>query len=104
MIKRIIIGSDHAGLGLKNGVKDYLTGLGYDVLDVGTNDKQSCHYPDFAKKMASVMKNEDRGILICGSGIGICIAANKCGISCGTAYNEYTAAECGKQFQAMAMG
>jgi ribose 5-phosphate isomerase RpiB len=50
------------------------------------------------------LKPEDKGILVCGSGIGIGIAANKCGISCATAFNEYTARECGKHFQVMAIG
>jgi len=88
---RILVGSDHAGLNLKNGVRDYLLSLKYDVIDLGTHDKSSCHYPDFALKMAKVIKPEDRGILVCGSGIGIGIAANKAGMNCATAFNEYTA-------------
>ena len=54
--------------------------------------------------MSKIIKPEDRGILVCGSGIGIGIAANKCGIQCSTAYNEYTARECGKNFKVMALG
>lgn len=90
-MNKILIGSDHAGYNLKTVIKDYLISLKYDVLDLGTSDKSSCHYPDFALKMSKLIKPEDRGILICGSGIGIGIAANKCGLLCATAYNEFTA-------------
>lgn len=90
-MNKILIGSDHAGFTLKTAIKDYLIGLKYEVLDLGTSDKSSCHYPDFALKMSKLIKPEDRGILICGSGIGIGIAANKCGLPCATAYNEFTA-------------
>lgn len=54
--------------------------------------------------MAQLIKPEDRGILFCGSGIGIGIAANKCGMPCSVAYNEGTAAECGIHFNVMSMG
>ena len=54
--------------------------------------------------MANMIKPEDRGILFCGSGIGIGIAGNKCGMPCATAYDEVTAAECGRHFNVMAMG
>ncbi len=103
-MSKILIGSDHAGYTLKTAVKEYLQSLKYEVLDLGTTDKSSCHYPDFAAKMAAVIKPEDHGILICGSGIGIGIAANKCGLPCATAYNEFTAAEVGRNFQVMALG
>lgn len=104
MMNKIFVGSDHAGLALKTAVKQYLLTLKYDVVDVGTNDKSSCHYPDFAVKMSKLIKPEDRGILVCGSGIGIGIAANKCGLFCATAYNEFTAREVGKHFRVMALG
>jgi len=74
------------------------------VIDVGTEEKSSCHYPAFAYKMAQLIKAEDRGILFCGSGIGIGIAANKCGLLCSTAYSEATAAECGRHFNVMSLG
>lgn len=54
--------------------------------------------------MVKQIQPTDRGILVCGSGIGIGIAANKCGLPCATAYNEYTAHECGKHFKVMALG
>jgi ribose 5-phosphate isomerase B len=102
---RIFLGSDHAGYPLKILIKDYLASQKkYEVIDVGTEQKVSCHYPIFANRMAKAMKPEDRGILVCGSGIGIGIAANKCGLPCATAYDEYTASECGKYFHAMALG
>lgn len=76
---RIAIGSDHAGFDLKNKVMAYLTDLGYEVDDFGTGDTQSCHYPIFAKKVAMeiIGKRAERGILICGTGVGMSMAANK---------------------------
>jgi ribose 5-phosphate isomerase B len=74
-------------------------------VDVGTNDKSSCHYPDFAEKMASIIRPEDRGVLVCGSGIGISIAGVKSNLRCSVAFNEYTAKECRKlNCQVMALG
>jgi ribose 5-phosphate isomerase B len=102
---RIFVGSDHAGYNLKVAVKEYLMKSGkYEVHDVGTDDKSSCHYPEYALRMSKLIKPEDRGILVCGSGIGIGIAANKCQMPCATAHDEFTAAECGKHFNVMAMG
>jgi ribose 5-phosphate isomerase B len=104
-MQRIYLASDHAGYPLKMLIKDYLKSQAkYEVIDVGTEQKVSCHYPIFANRMAKSMKPQDRGILVCGSGIGIGIAANKSGLPCATAYDEYTAAECGRHFQAMAVG
>lgn len=76
---KIAIGSDHAGYDLKQKVAAYLVDLGYEVDDFGTQDKESCHYPLFAKKVAMeiVGGRSDRGILICGTGVGMSIAANK---------------------------
>lgn len=105
MMKRIIIGSDHAGLGLKTELAAYLKSKSFDVVDVGTHDKTSCHYPDFAEKLAEVIRPEDKGVLVCGSGIGISIAAVKCRLRCSVAFNEYTAKECRLQnCQVIAMG
>lgn len=77
--KKIIIGSDHAGFNLKNKIINYLTGEGYEVVDNGTHSSISVDYPiiakDTAKKVAS--GEFERGILICGSGIGMSIVANK---------------------------
>ena len=71
---------------------------------MGTDKKESCHYPEYSQKMSQLIKPQDRGILICGSGIGIGIAANKCGMPCATAHDEFTAAEVGRNFNVMAMG
>ncbi len=78
MKKTIWIGSDHAGLDLKTAIKNELSSQ-YDVKDAGPNDTTSVDYPDYAEKVAtSVAKDSNaEGILICGSGIGMSIAANK---------------------------
>ena len=74
---KIAIGSDHAGYELKEKIKSFLKGK-YDVEDFGTSSKESVDYPDFAKRVSeAVIGGFDFGILICGSGIGMSIAANK---------------------------
>lgn len=77
---KVVMGSDHAGFALKNELKSLVESLGHEVLDVGAlaidpNDD----YPDYAEKLADaiVQGNADRGILLCGSGVGASIAANK---------------------------
>lgn len=77
---KIAIGNDHAGLEAKEEIKKLLIENGYDVIDYGTNSPESCDYPIFAEKVGNAVgKHEaDFGILICGSGIGMSIAANKC--------------------------
>lgn len=77
--KKIAIGSDHAGFELKEKVKKLLSELGYDVVDFGTNSLDSVDYPLIAKSVAKSVasKSPSRGILICGTGIGMSIAANK---------------------------
>ncbi|MGC8667164.1 MAG: ribose 5-phosphate isomerase B [Chthonomonadales bacterium] len=76
---RIAIGSDHAGFHLKNHLRDMLRAQGHDVCDVGSFTAESCDYPDFAVLVgARVAGNEaDLGVLICGTGIGMSMAANK---------------------------
>ncbi len=76
---RIAIGSDHAGYRLKEAVKSYLLKQEYTVEDFGTNDTKSCDYNDVATPLAlALVKGDfDRGILICGTGIGMSIQANK---------------------------
>lgn len=76
---RIAIGADHGGLELKNHLKAFLRAQNYTVTDVGTHSSESCDYPDFARAVGQQVASgaADRGILICGSGIGMCIAANK---------------------------
>lgn len=76
---RIAVGSDHRGITLRQKIVELLQGLGQEVVDVGTNGLEPVDYPDIAIAVAGqVSKGEvQRGILICGSGLGMCIAANK---------------------------
>ena len=75
----ISMASDHAGLLLKEEIKQYLQDLGHNVLDFGTNTLDSCDYPDFAYPAACAVKDHkaDLGILVCYTGIGMSMAANK---------------------------
>ena len=91
IVMRIAIGSDHGGVDQKDEVVKYLKSKGYEVVDVGTNSHDSCHYPIFGAEVAKLVakKDCDFGIVICTSGEGICIAANKIkGIRCGIGYND----------------
>lgn len=76
---KIALGSDHAGLPLKKEIITHLEGKGIQIEDFGTYTESSCDYPEFALKVAEEVaaKNFDFGILVCGTGIGISIAANK---------------------------
>ena len=78
-MKTIVLGADHGGFELKNTIKNHLENKGYTVIDVGTNSSDSCDYPVFASKAcAHVLSGEaDLGILVCGTGIGMSMAANK---------------------------
>ena len=75
----IAIASDHAGFPLKTELAEFLRGEGFEVLDLGTNGADSVDYPDFAFEMARVLKEGTaaRGVLVCGTGLGISIAANR---------------------------
>ncbi|MSO85148.1 MAG: ribose 5-phosphate isomerase B [Rhodospirillales bacterium] len=79
MPETIAIASDHAGVELKSLLKKDLGEAGYAVLDLGTEGAQSVDYPDFAHKLAGAIRagQAGRGVLVCGSGIGISIAANR---------------------------
>ncbi len=79
MNNKIIIGSDHAGFILKNKLAAYLQQSGFDVDDAGTYTTESCDYPVIAKEVAQNIKEGkyEKGILVCGTGIGMSIAANK---------------------------
>ena len=76
---KIAVGSDHGGLEYKEKILEFLKNKGYETIDEGTYSKESCDYPEFARKVATLVaeKKADKGILICGSGIGMSIAANK---------------------------
>ena len=92
--KKIAIGSDHAGFESKEKAKTELSDLGVEVIDKGTDSLDSVDYPDFGAAVArAVASGEvDRGVLICGSGIGISIAANKvAGARAALCWNEETA-------------
>jgi RpiB/LacA/LacB family sugar-phosphate isomerase len=91
---RIAVGADHAGFELKEDVEAALRALGHDVLDVGTDSKAPVDYPDFAEKvgLAVVEKRAERGILICGSGVGASVAANKIrGVRASVCHDTYSA-------------
>lgn len=79
MQKKIVIGSDHAGLSLKTKVIEHLRGRSIEVCDVGTYTDESCNYPDYASALCKKIQSGEyeRGILICGTGIGMSMAANK---------------------------
>ncbi len=92
--KRIAIGSDHAGYESKEAAKRELTALGFDVDDRGTNNLDSVDYPDFGAAVGRAVVNgeAERGVVVCGSGIGISIAANKVpGVRAALCWNEETA-------------
>ena len=78
-METILIGSDHAGFPLKIFLKGYLERQGLSVVDVGCESKESCDYPDYAREVCRrIMHGEaSRGILICGTGLGMCMAANR---------------------------
>ncbi|KAB3530886.1 ribose 5-phosphate isomerase B [Alkaliphilus serpentinus] len=91
---KIALGSDHGGYELKETIKKHLEEKGYTVMDFGTHSESSCNYPDFALAVAeAVAKGEyERGILVCGTGIGISIAANKVpGIRCALVSDSFSA-------------
>jgi ribose 5-phosphate isomerase B len=91
---RIAMGADHAGYELKNKIRDYLKQRGFDVQDEGTNAADSVDYPDFAAKVGNDVASHavDRGILVCGSGIGMAISANKVhGVRAANITSEYEA-------------
>lgn len=89
---KLIIGSDHAGFELKEKIKEHLKEL--DIEDLGTHSKESCDYPKLGHKVAKKVASypDNKGILICGTGIGMTIVANKVkGIRAALCYNEETA-------------
>lgn len=90
----IVLASDHAGYTYKEAVKEFLKQKGHDIIDVGTNSLESCDYPIFAKAAAEKVAGGEAkfGVLICSSGEGIMIAANKVrGVRAGLAYNDEVA-------------
>ncbi len=91
---KIAIGADHAGYELKEKIKQWLAQQGIEVRDEGTVSNESVDYPDFARKVGEEVagKQVDRGVLVCGSGIGMAIAANKVpGVRAANVTTEYEA-------------
>lgn len=77
-MRNIHIASDHAGFEMKNELKSFLSGKDFQVTDDGTYDKESCDYPDFAHKLCNAVSQESgTGILVCGTGMGMSMAANR---------------------------
>jgi len=88
---KIAIGADHAGFELKQDLVKHLEGMGHQVQDVGTYNSEASDYPLSAEKVAKLVsaKQADRGIVACGNGIGMCIAANKVpGVRCALVFTE----------------
>jgi len=94
---KFYIATDHAGFALKQFVIDYLVTKGHEIIDLGPENNSRVDYPDFAKKCANsvIGDNGSYGVLICGTGIGISIAANKVsGIRAALCHDAYTASMC----------
>lgn len=91
---KVVIGSDHAGFQLKNAMGDLLRSMGNDVLDVGAFNENPSDYPDFAEAVGRAVLDgkAERGVLVCGSGVGASVAANKLpGIRAGMCHDIYSA-------------
>ena len=91
---KVVIGSDHAGFELKNAMGVLLASLGHEVLDVGAYNENPSDYPDFAESVGKAVLDgrAERGVLICGSGVGASVAANKVrGIRAGMCTDTYSA-------------
>ena len=91
---KVAIAADHAGFDLKETVKGLLSDLKHDILDFGTHSIDPVDYPDFAEAIGLVVRDAkaDRGILICGSGVGASVAANKIpGVRAGLCHDHYSA-------------
>ena len=93
-IVRIALGADHAGYELKDLLSTILRDAGHEVIDCGTNSSAAVDYPDYAERVVSVIDSAaaDRGIIVCGSGVGACVAANKMrGIRACVCHDVYSA-------------
>lgn len=79
MSRAVLLAADHAGFELKEALESHLVDLGWEPLDLGTDSTASCDYPDFAHRLAGALSGgrASRGILVCGAGIGMTIAANR---------------------------
>ncbi len=91
---KIVLACDHGGFELKEAIKEHLINKGHNLNDIGVYDTKSVDYPDYGKRAALMVANKgaEKGIIVCGTGIGISIAANKVkGIRCALCTNEYMA-------------
>ena len=91
---RIAVGSDHAGFELKESLKEKLLAGGHDVLDLGTDSSERVDYPEYAAKVGHAVDSgeAERGVLVCGSGIGMCMGANRFpGVRAAVLQDEYDA-------------
>jgi ribose 5-phosphate isomerase B len=94
---RLAVASDHAGFPLKQHLEDTLAAMGHEVEDLGTNSTEPVDYPDYAKAVAEAVLDgrAERGILLCGSGAGAAVAANKFwGIRAATCHDSFSAHQC----------
>ena len=90
----IALGADHGGYKLKEEIKKYLDEIGIEYKDFGTDSEERCDYPEFAEKVAKAVQSKEceKGILVCGTGFGVTIVANKFkGIRCASCWNEEVA-------------
>jgi len=95
-VMRVALGADHAGVGLKQHLAAWLVTQGHDVLDLGTNSTDPVDYPDYAEAVGRAVLDgrSERGVIVCGSGVGAAIAANKLpGIRAGLCHDTYSAAQ-----------
>ena len=93
---RVAVGADHAGVGLKQHLADWLQAQGHEVVDFGTHSTEPVDYPDYAEAVGRAVLDgrAERGLIVCGSGVGACIAANKLpGIRAGLCHDTYSAAQ-----------
>ena len=94
---RLVIGSDHAGWPLKQAVIDHIRSLGHEVVDVGSHDEKPVDFPDIARAVAKKVTSGEvaRGIMVCGTGVGASIAANKMkGIRAAVCHDVHSAHQC----------
>src|SRR5512139_1017719 len=93
---KVVVGFDHAGFPLKGTVLEAVRKAGHEPIDVGTNSAEPVDFPDFSEKVGRAVQNgeAERGILVCGSGVGACIAANKMkGVYASICHDTYSAAQ-----------
>lgn len=91
---RVAIAADHAGFPLKEVIAERMRADGHEVVDLGTHSAEPVDYPDFAEKLGEAVRSGrvERGVLICGSGVGACIAVNKLrGVRAGLCHDTYSA-------------